>query len=283
MTKQYFKPSFLPPDQIDFTEAFVFIFHHDKIIINSNENLFPIPTLTPDLKNILTHIHYLGKLNDKDCFCAHLENPERLPEFTSLSLRRAYARLSISISSFGDDLLFAIACRAIQVIYWDRNHQFCSRCGSTVIMQIHERVKVCQQCDLHFYPKFSPSIIVAVEKNHEILLARSPRFYPGVYSVLAGFIEAGESAEDTIHREILEEVGLKVHKLRYFGSQSWPFPDSFMLGFIADYLSGEIIIDQREIIDAQWFNIDNLPQLPSPPSIARKLIDQFILKNINQT
>lgn len=274
----HFEPKLIAPAHIDIEKSLIFIFHQDKIVINADEQVYPIPRFTSKIQNLLTNVHYLGVLDGVDCFCGYIENPDVLPELKAISLRRAYETLSHKFYHDLGDALFAIACRAIQIINWDKNHQFCSRCGSNIIIKLDERAKVCHQCNLHFYPKFSPSIIVAIEKNDEILLARSPHFYPGMYSVLAGFVEPGESAEDTITREVYEEVGLQVHNLRYYGSQSWPFPDSFMIGFVADYLSGEIVIDNHEIEDARWFNVNNLPPLPSPASIARKLIEQFIQK-----
>ena len=143
--------------------------------------------------------------------------------------------------------------------------------------------KVCPKCDLHSYPRLSPSIIVLVEKGDEILLARSPHFPPGLYSTLAGFVEPGETAEEAVSREVFEEVGIQVKNIRYQLSQPWPFPHSLMLGFNAEYMAGEIKIDGVEIEDAHWYNINNLPKLPIYASIARWLINQFIDKQHDQT
>jgi NAD+ diphosphatase len=126
------------------------------------------------------------------------------------------------------------------------------------------------------YPRISPCIIVLVARGEEMLLARSAHFSPEVYSTLAGFIEPGESAEEAVHREILEEVGVHVKNVRYFSSQPWPFPDSLMLAFTADYESGEISIDPKEIEDAKWYGPENLPKLPTTFSIARALIEQHL-------
>jgi NAD+ diphosphatase len=137
--------------------------------------------------------------------------------------------------------------------------------------------KKCKACDLSFLPNLSPAIMVLLKRENEILLARSPHFRQGMYSALAGFIDLGETAECAVHREVQEEVGLKVKSLQYFGSQSWPFPNSFMIAFTAEYLSGEIIMEPNEIEDAKWFNIHNIPDLPSMPSISRRLIDSVLL------
>ena len=126
------------------------------------------------------------------------------------------------------------------------------------------------------YPRLSPVVMVRVACEGRILLARAPRFAPGVYSLLAGFVEAGETLEQAIHREVAEEVGIRVRNLRYFASQSWPFPHSLMMGFTADHAGGEIRVDGREILDARWFAPDDLPGLPNPMSMAWRLIQDFV-------
>ena len=132
------------------------------------------------------------------------------------------------------------------------------------------------------FPRISPAVIVLVEKDGQVLLARAQRFTADFYSVLAGFVEPGETLEETVHREIEEEVGIKVRNVRYFGSQPWPFPDSLMIGFTAAYLSGEIRIDKTEIIEAGWFDPEKLPTIPGKSSIARQLIDWFIETRVQE-
>lgn len=132
-------------------------------------------------------------------------------------------------------------------------------------------------CHLSFFPRISPSIIVLIKKADHLLMARSPHFLPGVYGLIAGFIDAGESIEEAVHREVKEEVGLKIKNLSYFGSQQWPFPDSLMIAFTADYCSGDITINPDEIEEAGWYKYNNLPGRPQTSvSIASKLIDNFI-------
>lgn len=174
---------------------------------------------------------------------------------------------------------FWLAARAVQIVAWDRDHQFCGRCAAPTEVDAGERVRRCRRCNLSVYPRISPAVIVLVERGHEILLARSPHFAPGVYSTLAGFVEAGESLETTVAREIFEEVGVAVTNIRYFGSQPWPFPNSLMIGFRADYAGGEIAIDGVEIVDAAWFSPDDLPTLPFSVSIARSLIEAFLAEH----
>lgn len=176
---------------------------------------------------------------------------------------------------FLEDDLLGLAGRANQIVNWDQAHQFCGRCGKKMTYKEDERAKICPSCDLINYPRISPAIIVAVIRDNKILLARSPRFPASFYSVLAGFVEPGESLEECVAREVKEEAGVDIKNIRYFGSQPWPFPDSLMVGFTADYAGGEILMDKTEILDAGWFAADNLPQIPGKISIARRLIDWF--------
>ena len=139
-----------------------------------------------------------------------------------------------------------------------------------------ERAQVCPQCGLTAFPRLSPAIIVCIRRGEQILLARNHRFPPGRFSVLAGFVEPGETLEEAVAREVREEVGIRVRDIRYFGSQPWPFPNSLMLGFTAEYAEGELVVDESELAEAHWFTRDNLPDLPPPISIARRLIEDFL-------
>jgi len=168
---------------------------------------------------------------------------------------------------------FALAGRATQLLDWQRNHRFCGRCGTPTTMASGERAMSCSACGLVAYPRISPAVMVLIRRGEALLLARSPHFAPGVFSALAGFVEAGETLEECAAREVREEVGIEITGLRYFRSQSWPFPNSLMLAFVADYAGGEITPDPSEIEAADWFLPDALPSLPAPLSIARQLID----------
>ncbi len=138
------------------------------------------------------------------------------------------------------------------------------------------RAKECPDCGLVIFPRLSPAIIVLVEKEGKILLAKAVRFKEDIYSILAGFVEPGETLEEAVEREVREEVGIAIKDIRYFGSQPWPFPDSLMIGFLAKYKSGRIKIDKEEIVDAGWFSPENLPNIPGNISIARRMIDWFL-------
>ena len=157
--------------------------------------------------------------------------------------------------------------------------RFCTQCRGELSHRDDVRAKECRQCGRLEFPRLSPAIIVLIERGDTLLLARSPRFAGQFFSVLAGFVEPGESLEDAVHREVMEEVGIAVREVRYFGSQPWPFPDSLMIGFTAQYDSGEIQVDGEEIIEAGWYAVGQLPQIPGRISIARKLIDFFIARH----
>lgn len=173
--------------------------------------------------------------------------------------------------------VFRVAGTAIQKLEWLRTHGFCSRCGTPTGPHPSEEARLCPACGHVQYPRLSPAVIVLIHRGDEMLLARSPGFPPGVYSTIAGFVEPGESLEDTVHREIREEVGVEVDAVRYFGSQPWPFPHSLMVGFTARWSAGEIRIDGREIEHAAWFAADRLPErMPTSFSIARRLVDHFL-------
>ena len=177
-----------------------------------------------------------------------------------------------------DDELFAVAGRAFQVVEWDRTHRFCGRCGGATVHHERDRARQCPGCGLVSYPRVSPAVIVLVSRGDRFLLARNASFPGKRYSILAGFVEAGETLETAVVREIREEVGIEVRDVTYFGSQPWPFPHSLMVGFTAQHASGEIAIDGEEIIDAGWYGTDpeQLPELPNRISISRRIIDSFL-------
>ncbi|SEG00505.1 NAD(+) diphosphatase [Marinobacterium lutimaris] len=178
--------------------------------------------------------------------------------------------------SMAEESHFSRLARATQIAVWHDQHRFCGRCGTVSASVRGELAKRCPSCELVVYPRISPCIIVLVTRGDQCLLAHNTRFPDGRYSTLAGFIEAGETAEAAVAREIMEEVGVEVSNIRYAHSQAWPFPHSLMLGFYADYAGGEITPDGEEIDLAGWFSVDNLPQLPPEFTISRQLIEGFL-------
>jgi NAD+ diphosphatase len=218
---------------------------------------------------------YLGLLAGKQCWVAELPKEAAAPAGMSWEgLRTLFSVL--------DDAHFALAGRALQLVDWDRTHQFCGRCGARTEAHRAERVRVCPACKLSAYPRVAPAVMALVTRGREILLARSPHFPPGMYSALAGFVEPGESLEQCVTREVAEEVGVAIARPRYFASQSWPFPHSLMIAFVCDWVSGEIKPQESEIEEAKWFEVLQLPRLPSKISIARRLIDAVVEDLINR-
>jgi len=212
---------------------------------------------------------YLGRLGAVDCWAAELPEDAEAPAGMSWEGLRA-------LFSVLDDAHFALAGRAVQLINWDRTHQFCGRCGSRTEPHPQERVRVCPACKLSAYPRVAPAVMALIKRDKQILLARGPHFPPGMYSALAGFVEPGESLEQCLAREVFEEVGVQINNMRYFASQPWPFPHSLMIAFVCDWVSGEIKPQDGEIEEANWFEVLQLPKLPSKISIARRLIDAVV-------
>ena len=172
--------------------------------------------------------------------------------------------------------LFALAGRALQIAQWFFDHRYCGRCGQATSLDPHEHARICTPCQLRFYPRINPCMIVLVTRGDELLLAHHVRASRPVYTTLAGFVEAGERVEETIRREVMEEVGIQVGSLEYFTSQSWPFPGQLMLGFFAAYTAGELMLDKREIVDANWFRYDCLPPTPPLATVAGQLINAYV-------
>ena len=215
---------------------------------------------------------FIGYLNNRPCFLLELANESLLSEDTALTpLRNLLGRIP--------DSLFTICSRSIQLSDWKKNNQFCGVCGSKMTNHETERAMFCECNNLMIYPRISPCVIVLVTKGEDLLLAHNKNFPGTFYSTLAGFIEAGESAESAIHREIYEEVKVTVKNIEYFGSQSWPFPSQLMLGYHAEYSDGDIKPDGVEIDKADWFNYKQLPQVPTGNiSISGQLIESYIRK-----
>lgn len=253
--------------------AWWFAFQGSKLLVYQGSGSVSIPCLVDfaELGLITLSQNYLGRLDNRDCYAVELAEDTALPPGLALEgLRQVYGRL--------EEALFWVATRAVQIVDWDRTHLFCGRCGTPLQTKRTERAKECPRCGQLHFPRLAPAIIVLVERGRDLLLARSRHFLPGMYSVLAGFVEPGESLEEAVVREVKEEVGVDVKDIKYFGSQPWPFPHSLMIGFTATYAGGEITLDDSEIEDAGWFTADHLPQIPGKISIARKLVDWFVEK-----
>ncbi|KYZ77685.1 hypothetical protein AXX12_18250 [Anaerosporomusa subterranea] len=262
-------------------QSYCFIVSEDALLVTSQNDKLGIPCQA-DLKRIEIALHEplrIGRLYDIDCIAARPRTEELLLElplgFALIKLRQLFGLI--------DDESYHFALRAAHILGWRKNNRFCGRCGSEMANVTKEVAVQCSGCGHIVYPRISPAIIVAVTRGNEILLARSSRFPLGRFSVIAGFLEPGETLEECVRREVKEEVGIEVDRIRYFGNQPWPFPDSQMIGFTAKYAGGKITIDNHEIVAANWFRTDNLPDIPPKDSIARRLIDDFVQGNTSNT
>ncbi len=266
-----FIPEVTPPTDRP-SHALCFAFRADRLLVQLKDGQAQPPTLAEieqsDLR--VEHEYFLGRDSDYGpCFAADLGEEGPAPAGLAFhDLRDLCQRLG--------EPLFAIGGRAVQIVNWGRTHRYCGRCGTPTEAASSERAQVCPECGLTSFPRLSPAIIVRITKGEQILLARNHRFRQGRYSVLAGFVEPGETLEETVAREVREEVGIRVRAIRYFGSQPWPFPNSLMLAFTAEYAEGEIVIDESELAEARWFTRDNLPDLPPHISIARRLVEDYL-------
>ena len=191
----------------------------------------------------------------------------------------AFRKLRALLSELGDRA--ALTGRAFQIAEWARTHRYCGACATAMQPLGHELCMRCPACGMSAYPRISPAMMVLIRKGDSILLARHATYATARHTALAGFVEAGESIEDAIHREVYEEVGLRVTDLRYFGSQSWPFPHSLMIAFTAEYVDGEITLQADEIAEARWYGPnDAIPEIPMLESIAGRLVRANLPKSL---
>ena len=221
-------------------------------------------------------LHFLGMLGDEACWAVDVPHGEDPSFGAATDLYSLYGRTS--------EAEWAVAGRAVQLAEWGRTHRYCGRCATPTEQSATDRSMKCPACGLLAYPRLAPAMITLVTKgapgpDQQVLLARGVQFRAPMYSCLAGFVEPGESLEDAVIREVQEEVGVVVGNVGYFGSQPWPFPHSLMIGFRAEWVNGDIVCDPSEILDAQWYTRDSLPNIPPRISIARKLIDAWIAED----
>jgi len=266
-----FLPAVVPPQTFS-NNAWWFLFHGDRLLAEARGAEVAIPrwASAEDAGLSPVRTQFLGTLDGAPCYSGELAG-EVGPEGTSFRALRPLLGVL-------PEEMFSLAGRAFQVMDWDRTHQYCGKCGGRTDPLEGERGRACAGCGLHFFPRVTPAVIVAVVKDGKILLAQSSRFPAAFYSVLAGFVEPGETFEECVRREIREEVGIEVENLRYFGSQPWPFPHSLMVGFTALFAGGDLVLEEKEIVRAGWFDPEEVLRLRIPPhgTIARRLIDRFL-------
>lgn len=259
---------FLTIEQLRESDRFI-VFYHSDVLVRDQQFLWEFSQLSPQL------------IDGADLIV--LEEGEESAIILVCSARDLSGDLKAEICSLRSLLFteaghrFSIVGKASQLVDWFISHRHCGCCGKATTPHPKDRAVVCEDCNKHYFPRINPCVIMLVVKGRQLLLARSARFKSGFFSCLAGFIEIGETPEQTVVREVKEEVGIDVVNIRYIKSQSWPFPSQLMLGFIADYKQGEIVPEVAEIAEAAWYDVDKLPNVPSPKiSVAGELIQHFV-------
>ena len=247
------------------------VFQGNRVFVQ-REGALSLPRLDPAAHGLsLKAAHYLGRWAGRHCYGLHLPASAALPPALELIGLRA-------LILEADDTTAAVAGQAFQLLEWERTHRYCGSCGEANVPHTSDRAVECRDCRLVFYPRIAPVIMGIVHRPGEILLTRKPGYAPGRYTVVAGFVEAGETLEACLAREIREEVGVEIRNPRYFGSQPWPFPNSLVMAFSAEWGGGEVEADGDELEEARWFSIDALPELPEPVHISRQLIDDTVAR-----
>jgi NAD+ diphosphatase len=212
---------------------------------------------------------FLGVLDGRHCWAVDVAEESDVDEALFKDLRMLWGAL--------DEVTWTVAGRAVQLVEWARTHRFCGRCATPTEPARGERARRCPSCGLLAFPRLAPAMITLVERDDgRVLLARNRNFPMPMFSLLAGFVEPGETLEDAVARETFEEVGVVVDDIRYWGSQPWPFPHSLMIGFRARYVSGDLVLQEDEIAEAGWFAHDDLPMVPPSMSIAGRMLEAWL-------
>jgi NAD+ diphosphatase len=269
MTPSRFQPGHEPPGPPQ-ADALLFVARGLDVLVHAQDEAVRVPTLH-EVQGLADGLHFLGLLDGAPVWAAPLAaGREPAAPLALVNARSLFSRL--------DEEHFALAGRALAVAEWDITHRFCGRCATPTVLVPGERARRCPACHTPFYPRIAPAVIALIEQGDRVLLARAATFPRPWFSALAGFVEPGETLEETVVREVREEVGIEVTDVRYFGSQPWPFGRSLMVGFTARHAAGEVRVDGQEIVEAHWFSADRMPQVPPPISIARRLIDAWLAR-----
>lgn len=255
-------------------KAFWFIFFDDQLLLEKKGDQFVVPfQATSPLTSSQAH-HAIAKIEEDPCIAYYLDNiPKENEKYSLKTLRETYDLIALNF--------YQMAGRAFEILFWDRNTRYCPACGTRTETSTTNS-KICPKCGKEIFPTITPAILVRVRKGDQILLVHSRAFKHNFRGLVAGFLEVGESLEECVRREVMEETSLKIKNLKYFGSQPWPYPSNLMVGYTADYESGEIHLQDEELSSGDFFGKNNLPELPRKDSLARRIIDDWINNSIEK-
>lgn len=251
------------------TTRFWYIFHNDQLLIEKTpEGGYTIPAGEEPPVGITRSMEFDGNSEHISITASTEMLSEENENYLFMPLRASWDYL--------EERLYRTAGRASQLLYWDRHSRFCPACGTGTIVSDLPNMKRCPACGYELFPKISPAILALIRKEDQVLLVHARNFRGPFNSLVAGFLEVGESLEECVAREVKEETGLDIKNITYFGSQPWPFPSGLMVGYIADYAGGEICLQDEELTDGEFYSRENLPELPRTLSLARKMIDWWV-------
>ena len=264
-----FWPEFVCDHEIS-GEDLCFIYQNKQLLLRKAERL-EVPAFN-ECEGLIEHqeeLWYLGKWQGKPCYAYALSDETQVEGLEWIGYRDVRWNDQIE--------LYQIAVKTQHLLGWDRSTRYCGCCGNLYERMQNERAKRCPNCGNIQFPRISPAIIVGIKRDNQILMAHNSGFREGLYSIIAGFVEQGETLEMAVKREVYEEVGIKVKNIQYYHSRPWNSVDSLMLGFIAEYESGEIKVDGKEIVDARWCDKEHMPEvLPDKISTAWHIINEIM-------
>lgn len=249
---------------------YYFLFCQDELLLTADGQV-PQGEISPIALEPWQQLHHLPNLEGNGCFTARLDAPITANGWQMMSLRSTFDILPAQ--------LYLMAGKAREILYWDQNTRYCGVCGAP--MKLHTDIsKRCTNCGKEVWPSLATAIIVAVTRNdgREILLVQSKKFKKDYLGLVAGFVETGETLEECLRREVMEETHLRVKNIRYIASQPWPYPSGLMVGFTAEYDGGELHLQRSELNKGGWYSRDNMPAIPGEVSLARHLIDYWMEK-----
>ncbi len=243
--------------------AYWFLFHQGNILL-TDKGTIPLSKEIPFPNIEESNIFHLPDVEERSCYAATLETPITESCYKMIPLRASFEMLP--------SILYRMAAKSYELLYWNANTNYCGACGA--LMKRHTEIsKICSCCGKEIWPSASAAIIVAITRGHEILLVQSKKFRGNYFGLVAGFVETGETLEECVHREVMEETGITIKKLKYFSSQAWPYPFNIMIGFTAEYAHGDLQLQRSELNAGGWYKLNNLPEIPGKVSLARQLID----------